>query len=197
MDVVAVNGLLLAGGESRRMGEPKWAIKYQDGPTQLDQAVGLLSAVCREVYVSCRADQKLASAISGIREIHDLPGITGPMSGVLAAMQQNPASAWLVLACDMPAMTLDTLRQLIESRDPDKEATVFLVAGSHKMPEPLCAIYEPAIQVRLRRMSARGEYSLRHALESGDVARVVPEDSRSLTNVNSPEEMQKFHGSRG
>lgn len=141
MTAPALFGLVLAGGASTRMRTDKAALEYRGQP-QLHRAFELLSQVCAATFVSVRPDQRDDPARAGFPQIVDRqPGI-GPIAGISAALLEHPKAAWLVLACDLPFLTAETLQNLIAHRDPQKIATAY--RSTHDgLPEPLCAIWEP------------------------------------------------------
>jgi molybdopterin-guanine dinucleotide biosynthesis protein A len=94
-------GLVLAGGESKRMGSDKALLK-QDGETQLSRAIGLLESHVDRVFVSTRADQADDPERSKFAQIIDRYDDMGPVAGILSAMDSNDDVSWLVLACDLP-----------------------------------------------------------------------------------------------
>ncbi len=101
-------GLVMAGGDSRRMGENKAFIVYHKNP-QVYEAVSLLNKICGNVFISCRKEHGNLFN-SNIRRIHDLDLANGPMDGLLAAFQKYPDKAWLVLPCDLPFIDLELLQ---------------------------------------------------------------------------------------
>jgi len=96
-------GLILAGGKSSRMKQPKWALSYH-GKTQIEKCLDLLSPRCSKIFISSRPEQQISKQIPGITEIYDKYADIGPMSGIISAMQTHPRAAWLVLACDLPQL---------------------------------------------------------------------------------------------
>nr|WP_275446461.1 molybdenum cofactor guanylyltransferase [Alteromonas sp. MmMcT2-5] len=116
-------GLVLAGGQSRRMGQDKALMRYQ-GRTLIDNASLLLqSASCDKVLISRNAPGFLNDRIED----------AGPLSGVhavLDALSQsdshngNPCEL-LVLPVDMPQMTPELLRILV-SRGREAEKACYV-----------------------------------------------------------------------
>ena len=124
MTAPALFGLVLAGGASTRMRTDKAALEY-GGQPQLRRAFEMLSQVCAATFVSVRPDQRDDPARAGYPQIVDRqPGI-GPIAGISAALLEHPKAAWLVLACDLPFLTEETLQNLIAHRDPHKIATAY------------------------------------------------------------------------
>ena len=180
-----IYGLVLVGGRSTRMGRDKAALRYGDKP-QAVVAYELLARCCVKAFLSCRQGQ----AVFGLPAIHDTVENIGPMGGILSALEMHHGKAWLVLACDLPFLTAATLRDLIARRDPSQLATAYRSAHDGK-PEPLCAIYEPAIADRLREFVARGEHCPRKALAALDAFLLDLPEARALDNVNHPHEFDK------
>lgn len=180
-------GLVLAGGQSKRMGHDKAAVAYQGKP-QVEVCFELLQRVCDSVFVSTRADQADAPGRKGLPQIHDRFGHIGPMDGILSAFETHPDRAWLVVACDLPFLNEVTLRSLIAQRDAAKDATAF-VSSSDGLPEPLCAIYEPRIRAKLQALLSQDMRCPRKALIRSDTKLLKLPDERALDNVNNPEEL--------
>ncbi len=180
-----MNGLLLAGGESRRMGYDKAALEYptaSPGPIGA-HLFGLLRPFCRDVFVSRRPGQP--DLPFGRKLLDETAGI-GPAAGLLAAYRREPV-AWLVLACDFPFAARDGLAFLIERRNPAKAATCY--ASADGRPEPFFAIWEPAAFRALVGHPARGA---RAALESVPIERLAAPAGNLLANVNSRTEARSF-----
>lgn len=179
-------GLVLAGGASSRMGHDKAGLAYH-GRSQLDWTFALVSKVCDATFVSVRPDQRDDAIRAVFPQIVDLrPGI-GPIAGISAALQQHPKAAWLVVACDLPFVTEDVLRQLIERRDPRSIATAY--RSSHdNLPEPLCAIWEPAAREAVLTYVESGGQCPRKFLINAKTNLLALPDARALDNINTRDE---------
>lgn len=189
MTTPALFGLVLAGGASTRMQRDKAALDYHGRP-QLRWAFDLASAVCTATFVSVRPDQRQEPTRAGFPHVVDLqPGI-GPIAGISAALLTHPKAAWLVLACDLPFLTAATLEHLIEQRDPRRLATAYR-SGHDALPEPLCAIWEPAAREPVLSFIESAKQCPRKFLLNTDVKLIDLADARALDNVNTAEEYQR------
>lgn len=188
-------GLVLAGGRSRRMGRDKAALEY-GGQTQLDRACCLLDGFCAAVFVSVRADQSALPGRGGRPTIVDGAESDGPAAGLLAALRSRPDAAWLVLACDLPLLTREVLAQLIAHRDPARPVTAF-ASATDGLPEPLCAIYEPAFRDLLEKFLAEGCRCPRKMLIRLGTPILPPPDPHALDNVNEPADYAAAAGRLG
>ncbi len=181
-------GLLLAGGRSRRMGRDKAALEF-DGRTQLERAFALLEPLTARCFVSVRADQRDDPLRARFPQIVDLPnGLEGPLGGIRAAQLAHPEAAWLVVACDLPLLDAATLQHLIASRDPARLATVYR-STYDGLPEPLCAIWEPAAAGALAAHVAAHGNCPRKFLTQSDTLLLDQPRPDSLENVNTPAEL--------
>ena len=184
-----VFGLVLAGGASTRMQRDKAAIEYH-GQSQLHWTFKLLSHVCAATFVSVRPDQREEPTRAGLPQIVDRqPGI-GPIAGITAALQAHPKAAWLVVACDLPFLNEQTLRELLARRDVHKLATAF--RSSHDgLPEPLCAIWEPAAREPLLAYLEAGKQCPRKFLINADTLLLDLPSANALDNVNTADEYRE------
>lgn len=188
VEQVPLNGLVLAGGMSTRMGQDKAALQYHDKP-QVAHCHELLSAYCERVCVSCRPEQAVEESLADYECITDSFVGIGPMGGILSALRFDPHAAWLVLACDLPFVTDETLETLVLCRNPFKLATAFMSAHDG-FPEPLCAIYEPKSVHRLLAFLARGYECPRKVLINSDTQLIEAPEHGELDNVNHPHEYE-------
>jgi molybdenum cofactor guanylyltransferase len=181
-----IYALVLAGGRSTRMQRDKAALTYH-GRTQLEWAVSLLQPHAQRVFVSVRPDQTSDPVRARFDQIVDTHENVGPIAGIMAAQAKHPHVAWLVLACDLPFLDNATLTHLIALRQPQRLATAY--RSSHDgLPEPLCAIYEPASREALLAHVAKGKDCPRKFLINSDVQLIDEPNPHALDNVNTPDE---------
>lgn len=189
---VPIFGLVLAGGKSSRMGQDKSQLVYAGKP-QFQAAYELLERVCEKVFVSSRKDQFEASVFGRYPQVVDLESYAGhgPLSGILSAMKAHPQAAWFVLACDLPFVTPETLKYLIDNRRPDAVASAYR-SSSDGLPEPLCAIWEPGNRERIEQLFfIEGIHCPRKALIRFKAFLCDPKSPDELDNINHPEEADK------
>jgi molybdopterin-guanine dinucleotide biosynthesis protein A len=179
-----MNGLILAGGHSRRMGQPKSLLNYRGRP-QYEVIAELLKPLCWQIYISCRDDQRQHYA--GLDLILDNPayGRIGPLNGVLSAFEKA-RTPWFVLACDYPLLEAEDVGELYEQRDPDCVASAFVLPQSG-LAEPVATIYEPAAAPLLEDWWRSGHESLQRFLGLHHVHRVLPTHPERLQSVDTVE----------
>jgi molybdopterin-guanine dinucleotide biosynthesis protein A len=187
MTDVSIYGLVLAGGKSRRMGRDK-ALLERDGQSQLAYIAGLLEDKVERVFVSTRAEQQDDSERSRYPRIVDRYEEMGPLAGILSAMEEHPDVHWLVVACDLPNISDETITHLVKNCSADHPFTAY-VSSHDGLPEPLCAIYRAGSTGIIRRFAEEGIHCPRKILIRSDTYLLEQADPRSLDNINTPDDL--------
>jgi molybdopterin-guanine dinucleotide biosynthesis protein A len=190
--VETMNGLILAGGESSRMGSDKAMLSYFGRP-QLEHLHDLLSPYCKKIFTSVKRNSQTSSAINPLVDQFDL---NSPLNGILTAFATNPESAWLTLPVDMPYIDSEAIAFLLANRDPTKVATCFYDSDGDK-PEPLFAIWEPIACHLLQKYLLENGKSVRGFLMSHEVMLVKARDPKVHININNPDDYDLFKKSSG
>ncbi len=183
ISIPPINGLVLAGGKSIRMGEDKSQIKYHGMPQEIFMSEQLRS-ITSQTFIS-KADK--------IESDHGIPIIAdsflglGPYGAILSAFKYNPNAAWLVVACDQPLLREEHLSVLIKNRNSAKMATCYYNPETN-FPEPLITLWEPKAYPRLLSFLSMGYSCPRKVLINSDIQIIEVEDDSFMKNVNTPEQ---------
>jgi molybdenum cofactor guanylyltransferase len=174
------------------MGTDKAALIHPDGRALARRCCDLLGeAACETVVLSLRHDQEIPPGFDDQSRVviarDPEGGSEGPLAGMLAAMRLRPDADWLVLACDLPRLDLDTLVHLIVSRQPDEK---FLSYRSEfdGLPEPLCALYASGAVQIIEEARANDLRCPRKVLIRNHCRLLEPITPRALENANTPED---------
>lgn len=183
-----VYGLVLSGGQSRRMGRDKALLEYA-GETQLGRAVRLLERHLERVFVSVRPDQADDAERRRFAQVIDRYTDIGPAAGILSALDTEPDVAWLVLACDLPNANDETIAMLLRQRS-EQPFTAFRSSGDG-LPEPLCAIFRPLAREIVAGFVREGIVCPRKMMIRSDTQLLDLPDPAALDNVNTPEDLER------
>lgn len=178
-----LNGLILVGGKSSRMGTNKAFLDYHGKP-QIEFLTELLSNFCSEVFIS--AKQK--DLYPEFHVIEDKYDFESPLNGILSAFEHDNGKALLVVACDMPFINEESIKKLVAERDKNKVATCFV--NEKRSLEPLFTIYEQHGYSALMEHSESGNHSPRAFLQQNDVHEITPENFSMLQNINTYEQFK-------
>lgn len=176
--------LILAGGQSRRMGTPKARLDIH-GRTLVEWIVERLGPVFAETLVSANEDAVVPARLRVVRDLHIG---AGPLAGIEAGLAATAHAAVLAVACDMPLVTPDIADRLLAALG-EHDAAVPTVGGR---PEPACAVYATASAPAIAAALGRGERRVAAVLEELDVAWVDGLDPAAFRNLNTPEDYRSF-----
>jgi molybdenum cofactor guanylyltransferase len=184
-----LNGLVLAGGKSTRMGEDKALLKWH-GKEQMYYLADLLKQLCNEVFISCRIEQ--ANCIDkSYKVVADEVENAGPLAAIVSAFHENKNCAWLVVACDLPLLDEKTIDYLVQQRDKTVIATTFQ-SPYDNLPEPLITIWEPTALPLLETALSEKRYSPKRVLMNSKINMIHAADTNALLNANTPEDKEKI-----
>jgi molybdopterin-guanine dinucleotide biosynthesis protein A len=187
--VTTFTALLLAGGESRRMGRDKATVVFHDEPLWRRQLRILRDLGPEKVFVSTRTTSAWLPEDTEL--LVDDPPSRGPLSGLTKAIVQMKTSHLVVLAVDMPFVTREQLRFLC----------TLVTKGGGVVPairdraEPLAAIYPreaaPDFTAALLGPDLSLQTLVRNlvALAKVQIFSVPPDDEPLYRSINTPEDL--------
>ena len=141
-------------------------------------ATALRTAGCQPVF-AVGGNQRALEAL-GIEFVADLYPGEGPVGGVITALEACTAPAVVVVACDLPYLTADTISALVATADA-AQATVVVTDRV----QPMCALWSRDAMGVLRREFDAGERRLLAVLDQLETSQ-MPADPQDLANVNAP-----------
>jgi molybdenum cofactor guanylyltransferase len=182
-------GVILAGGESRRMGRDKLPLEVGD-TTLLERVHGALACCCDEILIV--GGRGHAPAVS--RRIPDLRPGEGPLAGIEAGLLAARHRAVFIAAGDVPFLTGDLVEYLLGLLSGDVPA---VVPDFGDRSHPLCAAYGREVRPTVSAALDRGIRSVRELLRSLPGIRYVRKGELQrfgdpnllLMNINSPEDL--------
>jgi molybdopterin-guanine dinucleotide biosynthesis protein A len=194
-----IAGLVLAGGESRRMGHDKALISIHGKPAFL-HAAELLKNFCETVFVSCRENQDLMSHLgeqpTWLKAVFDKSEYSdkGPLTGLLSCMAhigidqletlpaEIPFDGLLVLGCDYRNMTEETLGRLVAVGQTQNRICCYQNHITQFL-EPLVAYYPDSVLMQLRDFAIENS-SLQQFVQAHNPC-ILPTDSQRILTLRS------------
>ena len=183
-----IGGIVLCGGQGRRMGADKAWLKFGD-ELLLQRMVRIVGEVVDHVVVAGRPGQALPELPDDVAVVCDAVDHTGPLAGIAAGLERldGHCDAAFVAACDYPLIHAELIRRLID-RLGDHQAVV--VADQERM-HPLLGVYRMTTRTVLADLLDQGDLRAGHFakechacdINEDDLADIDP-GLRALQNVN-------------
>jgi molybdopterin-guanine dinucleotide biosynthesis protein A len=176
---VEISGFVLAGGRSSRLGRDKALLPWPPhGPvegksqTLLAHAVARLQRICNTVSI-CGNRDDLSRTETVIPDA--LPD-SGPLGGIVAALEHSSTDWNILLAVDLPFLPVEVLQALTAHASATQEAVATSCRSSSSpvacvlpyldgLPQPLCGLYHRALAPGLRRALETGKFKVMFALQ--------------------------------
>jgi molybdenum cofactor guanylyltransferase len=186
-----ISAVLIAGGESRRMGKDKATLLFRGKPLWEIQLELLRKLEPTEIFVSARTDPVWRPA--DVQFVADDSPSRGPLSGVAASLAQIRTTHLLALAIDMPFMTEKYLKFLCSLIEPGRGG----IAKIDERFEPLAAIYPQEALANVQSALSGTDFSLQ--ILAGRlvderrllVVRVTDQERELFLNVNEPVDLRR------
>ena len=191
--------IVLAGGESTRMGSDK-AFLWLSGRTFISAVVSEMLKVSTDVVVMIgpkEPEDYSFLARTGVRVFRDEPYVSNPLGGILAGLGRVAGQFAAVVACDVPMVKAGVIEYLFRSIGTHSAAVPTWEAGDRSLMEPLCAVYRvdkarkgAASALNDRRASVTQMVLRIRDVEYVDVSRLSPFDPTldSFADIDTPEQ---------
>ncbi len=187
---MGVTAVLLAGGESSRMGREKAIVEWRGRPLWKWQIEKLRALRPDRIFLSARSDPSWRP--TDVHLVQDASPSRGPLSGLAAALARIETEHALVLAIDMPFMTVRHLEYLGS----------FATEGVGVLPmindraEPLAALYPRKLEAEFAQALRGATYALQPLvcnLAASGKLQIVPisgEDRTFYKSMNEPADLE-------
>jgi molybdopterin-guanine dinucleotide biosynthesis protein A len=188
-------GIVLCGGESRRMGRPKAWLPF-GGELMLQRVVRILGEVVDPVVVVAAPGQDVPPLPEHIEIARDENKARGPLEGLAAGlrvMSRLGVDAAYISSTDSPFLRASFIRRVIEQLGEAAIAVPYVNERHH----PLAAVYRTAVLAEIERLLAADRLRpifLFDAVTTRPIAASELESAdpelRSLRNLNSPDDYE-------
>ena len=179
-------GLVVCGGNSRRMGADKSMLQYYQKP-QRYHVYEMLQPFCEQVFISCNAEQ--ANTIKDdylFLTDNTLYNNIGPIAALLTALTNFPEKNILLIGCDYPFVTTTDLQHFLSLCKDQNRAAAFY-NEQEDIYEPLLAWYPASSFDKLKKLQEAKQYSLLYYLRDTKALKFYPENKNSILSIDTRE----------
>ena len=189
----SMTGIVLAGGQSRRMGRDKASLPWL-GSDILNTQLAVLAAICDDLIVVSNVSRDIHN--NNVQVVADnCPGC-GPLAGIEAGLSAALNEVCFIAACDMPFIDAASMLYIVEQVEGHDAAVPYVDGNWH----PLYAAYSKTCLAAVRNLLKNGCYRLNELLPRVKLKTVSTEelkrfslDIKMLENLNTYEQWQNLH----
>lgn len=191
--MAVIEGFILAGGASSRMGTDK-ARLVLEGRTFIERIAGALRAIAPNISMVSARPESFRASLPVVADLHRNCGALGGIHAALCACRAPWAA---IVSCDLPFVTGELFVRLKDFCDEVADAVAPLQSDGR--PQPLCALYSPARCLEIvEQLLREGERRPRVLLRQVRTRWVAPPELADLPdaellfmNVNTPEDYER------
>jgi molybdopterin-guanine dinucleotide biosynthesis protein A len=189
-DFPALTALILAGGQSSRMGRDKALLSFQ-GLSFLENICLIAQDCAVQVSVITPWPERYQLIIPQCCQIINEPLPTrGPLLAFALALTFVSTDWVLLLPCDLPLLTPPIIQAWSRLLDTVPENAIALVPRCSDRWEPLCAFYHRRCLASLQSYIQQGGTSFQKWLNVSVVEELIIDNSEILFNCNTPEDLE-------
>ena len=179
------SALLIAGGQSHRLGQPKQSLEFE-GESLAARAAGVLAQVARRVTIVGPPGDRPKWVPVECNWVSDPYPHGGPLVGLATGLAAVRGALVAIAPCDLPLLTPATYRAL-RSAAKDNRAAV----ATWQQSQPLVAVYwREATLAKAQRLLAQGERRVQQLLD--ELPHKLVERHEVALNLNTPADLEQL-----
>lgn len=182
---------ILIGGKSTRMGTDK-ALLTHNNNTFIEHVVAVAEQITDNVILLGQ-HKNLPQSVRHLPQLPDTQVNKGPIAALHTLLTRFPNTWSLMLACDTPLLTKQTLDHLINNTQPDTLATVYQSTTTQQL-HPTTALYHSNLLPAINNAITNNNLSLTQLILNNPHTKLptTPRFDHDLTNINTPEDHESL-----
>ena len=187
-----MTGVILAGGESTRMGKNKAFVEI-NGQRIIDRTVSLFRKIFDDVLLVTNTPLEYIEL--KVKIVTDLIPGKGALGGIYTGLFFSSSPKAFFVGCDMPFLDRDVIQYFLSL----SQTADIVVQRTKDHWQPLHAVYPRTLLKPIARLLQQGELKISKAYQGMKVREITEEelkpfdpDLHTLSNVNTPEELKKL-----
>ncbi len=182
-----LTGIILAGGNSKRMGQDKGLLVHKNKPFITHIAQALTPVVSSIIVVSANQSYKKM----GFSTYPDLIPNSGPLGGLYTGLYYSNTPWNICLSVDIPNITTPLLDQLINTATKSQS---IVQCATKQQTHPLVAIYPKTIQPQLKAALDKGHFKLQRLINELEHSNLQlnAQLAKQVFNVNTKEDLDQL-----
>ena len=182
-----ITGLVLAGGQGRRMGGVDKGLQLLQGRPMVEHVIERLRPQVGTILINANQNAGRYAEFGCPVVADEIGGFAGPLAGLHAGLHAATTPLVVTVPCDSPFLPLALVARL-EAARATADADI-AVAKTGAQPHPVFALVRTSVLPHLSQFLARGERKIDIWYASLNVVEVPFDDEQAFSNINTREEL--------
>jgi molybdopterin-guanine dinucleotide biosynthesis protein A len=188
---VGVTGLILAGGQGRRMGGVDKGLQVLRGKPMVEWVLARFAPQVDEVLINANQNRERYETFGRKVVPDDVSGFAGPLAGLQAGLKAAAHPLVVTCPCDSPFLPADLVHRLREALE--REGADLAVAKTGDQPHPVFSLVRREVLPNLTRFLESGERKIDAWYASLKTVEVdFGDEAEAFSNINTREELQAW-----
>ena len=183
----SATAVVLAGGDSRRMGRDKSLLSI-DGKPMIEHIMDQLRHNFKHLVISANDIEKFD--FLKIPVISDQKEGVGPLMGILSSLEKSKTDYNFVTTCDAPDINFPIVRLMLQTA---KDFDAVIPMTGVDLYEPLFAVYRKSVIDRCHEIIAAGETKISKLFDRINVKYLTLDQPNWYKNINTPEDYDEYN----
>jgi molybdopterin-guanine dinucleotide biosynthesis protein A len=189
--MLAVTGVVLAGGQGSRMGGVDKGLVTFRGRPMVAHVIDRLAPQVDEIIVNANRNLDQYQGFGYPVIADEVGGFAGPLAGLERGLSHASQPLVVTVPCDSPLLPADLVKRL--QRGLIDAAAQLAVARTGSQPHPVFCLVRSDVHAHLRSFLAEGGRKIDHWYATLKVVEVAFDDeAAAFENINTGEELERL-----
>ena len=186
-----ITGLVLAGGQGRRMGGVDKGLTLQRGRRMIDWVLERLAPQVGAVLINANQNLDQYRSLGYPVVTDEIAGFAGPLAGLQAGMRAARTALVLTCPCDSPFLPSDLAARLLAALD--RQPADLAVVRTGAWQQPVFTLARAALLPQLTTYLEKGGRKVDAWYKALNIVEVTFDDEEAaFSNINTPEDLKAF-----
>jgi molybdopterin-guanine dinucleotide biosynthesis protein A len=188
---VGITGLILAGGQGRRMGGVDKGLQVLRGKAMVEWVLARFAPQVDEVLINANQNRDRYASFGHHVVADDISGFAGPLAGLQAGLRAAAHPLVATCPCDSPFLPPDLVHRLRQALE--REGADLAVAKTGDQPHPVFSLVRREVLPDLTRFLESGGRKIDAWTASLKTAEVdFGDEAEAFSNINTRDELRAW-----
>ena len=193
-DRLKITGIVLAGGQGRRMGGVDKGLQLLNGRPMIAHVIERLAPQVEDIVINANQNREAYAAFGHPVVPDAIEGYAGPLAGLHAGLQAATQALVVTVPCDSPFLPVDLVQKLAAALVASEADLAMAVTGTDatRQMHPVFCLMKTTLLPQLTHYLQTGGRKVEAWYRSGKLTEVLFEDESAFANINTEADLRRL-----